>query len=36
VVRELGGRLSTEKAELKVGDRVMAGNAEPLSGIKTE
>jgi C-terminal processing protease CtpA/Prc len=36
VVRELRGGLPAEKAGLKVGDRVVACNGEPLSGIKTE
>jgi len=36
VVKELRGGLPAEKAGLRVGDRVMACNGEPLSGIKTE
>ena len=36
VVKELRGGLPAEKAGLKVGDRVVACNGEPLSGIKTE
>lgn len=36
VVRELRGGLPAEKAGLKVGDRVVACNGEPLSGIKSE
>jgi hypothetical protein len=36
LVRELRSGLPAEKAGLKVGDRVMACNGLPLSGIKTE
>jgi hypothetical protein len=36
LVRELRGGLPAEKAGLRVGDRVVACNGEPLSGVKTE
>ncbi|MDH5640183.1 MAG: PDZ domain-containing protein, partial [Nitrospira sp.] len=36
LVRELRSGLPAEKAGLKVGDRIVACNGVPLSGIKTE